>query len=182
MKNQRLYRSAVDTPYGEMVVMATDNGLCLLDFNKPNRKHVMENRLNRWFAGYNTYKVEDTATPVLAAARQWLRDYFRGSFDTLTQPLLDLRGTPFELSVWQALLQIPLGKTVSYQTLAKRLNKPTASRAVGGANGRNPVSLIVPCHRVIGENGTLTGYGGGIDIKKALLLHENTFSDQNPFH
>lgn len=169
MNNQTLYRSTIDTPYGEMVIMATDKGLCVLDFNKPNRKHVLENRLTKWFAGY---EIKDEANPVIDTTKQWLIDYYQKSFHTLTSPPMDLRGTAFELAVWEALLQIPPGETVSYQTLAKRLNKPTASRAVGGANGRNPVSLIVPCHRVIGQNGSLTGYGGGTHIKKKLLLHE----------
>jgi len=170
MTKKKLYRSTIDTPYGEMAVIATDNGLCVLDFNNPNRKHLLENRLKKWFGGY---EITDAANPVIESTRQWLMDYFQDASNTPEPPPLDLRGTAFELSVWEALLHIPSGETVSYQTLAKSLNKPTASRAVGGANGRNPVSLIIPCHRVIGENGTLTGYGGGMDIKKALLVHEN---------
>jgi methylated-DNA-[protein]-cysteine S-methyltransferase len=100
-----------------------------------------------------------------------LEEYFAGSrreFD-LT---LHLEGTPFQRRVWAALREIPYGATLSYGELARRIDKPKASRAVGLANGRNPISILVPCHRVIGTNGSLTGYGGGLDRKRWLLAHE----------
>jgi methylated-DNA-[protein]-cysteine S-methyltransferase len=100
-------------------------------------------------------------------ARQ-LREYFAGERTTFDVPL-KLRGGPFELEVWSELEQIPYGETTSYGEIARRVGKPHASRAVGAANGRNPVAIIVPCHRVIGSNGTLTGYGGGLERKRALL-------------
>jgi methylated-DNA-[protein]-cysteine S-methyltransferase len=103
-----------------------------------------------------------------ASVRAQLAEYFAGTRQQFDLPL-KLGGTPFQQQVWQELLRIPFGETISYAELAKRIGKPTGARAVGHANGRNPVSIIVPCHRVIGANGTLTGYGGGMDKKKWLL-------------
>lgn len=169
MNTLLLNRLVIDTPHGPMVALATDKGLGFLEFDKPNRHELLHVRLNRWFAGYT---IVDAITPVLSQTEQWLAAYFLGHFQLLVPPALDLRGTPFELKVWQALLSIPLGETFSYIQLATLIGNPFASRAVGGANRRNPVALIVPCHRVIGQNNTLVGYGGGLDIKQALLFHE----------
>ncbi|WP_435885842.1 methylated-DNA--[protein]-cysteine S-methyltransferase [Streptomyces lydicus] len=102
-----------------------------------------------------------------------LRAYFRGELTTFDLPLA-LRGTPFQRRVWAALRTIPYGRTMSYGELAARLGVPSAARAVGLANGRNPVGIIVPCHRVVGANGSLTGYGGGLDRKRRLLAFERT--------
>lgn len=106
-----------------------------------------------------------------AAIREQLAEYFAGRRREFTVPL-KLVGTPFQRSVWQELLRIPFGSTISYAELAQRIGQPTASRAVGNANGRNPISILVPCHRVIGANGKLTGYAGGIDRKQWLLEWE----------
>jgi methylated-DNA-[protein]-cysteine S-methyltransferase len=113
--------------------------------------------------------VEDGA-PFTEVGRQ-LDEYFAGERTTFDVEL-DLAGTPFQVEVWHALLDIPFGETISYGELARRIGRPAAVRAVGSANGRNPVSIIVPCHRVIGSNGTLTGYGWGTDNKRWLLDHE----------
>ncbi|NET31522.1 MAG: methylated-DNA--[protein]-cysteine S-methyltransferase [Cyanothece sp. SIO1E1] len=113
----------------------------------------------------------DTTAPFLEAKQQ-LTAYFAGSLTTFELPL-QLQGTPFQQQVWAALKTIPYGITLSYGELAQQIGKPNASRAVGLANGRNPVSIIVPCHRVIGANGKLTGYGGGIERKQWLLNHEH---------
>jgi methylated-DNA-[protein]-cysteine S-methyltransferase len=110
------------------------------------------------------------AAPLAAAARQ-LAEYFDGSRRSFDLPLA-WRGTPFQESVWRALTAIPYGATVSYGELARRVGNPRASRAVGMANNRNPLSIFVPCHRVIGADGSLTGYGGGIERKRWLLAHE----------
>lgn len=110
------------------------------------------------------------AAPLSAAARQ-LMEYFAGSRRCFDLPLAP-RGTPFQLAVWRALLSIPYGETVSYGELAQRLGTPGAARAVGVANGANPLPVIVPCHRVIGADGSLTGFGGGLPIKRALLALE----------
>lgn len=101
-----------------------------------------------------------------------LKEYFSGKRKTFTITLAP-QGTPFQQRVWQALQSIPYGRTLSYGQIAKAIGKPTAARAVGAANGQNPVSIIVPCHRVIGSNGKLVGYGGGLSIKEALLAHES---------
>ncbi|MGX1974516.1 methylated-DNA--[protein]-cysteine S-methyltransferase [Streptomyces kronopolitis] len=108
-----------------------------------------------------------------AAAITQLRAYFRGELTAFDLPLA-LRGTPFQRRVWAALCAIPYGETRSYGQLAEALGIPTAARAVGLANGRNPVGIIVPCHRIVGADGSLTGYGGGLDRKRRLLAFERT--------
>jgi methylated-DNA-[protein]-cysteine S-methyltransferase len=107
-------------------------------------------------------------TPVLAAARAQLDEYFAGARTEFDLPLR-LEGTPWERRVWEALLEIPYGTTTSYGALATRIGAPGSARAVGAANGRNPISIVVPCHRVIGASGALTGYGWGVERKSALL-------------
>lgn len=107
----------------------------------------------------------------LAAYRRQFEEYFAGSRREFTFPL-DLRGTPFQVEVWQALLQIPYGTVKSYSDIATTVNRPAAVRAVGAANGANPIPIAVPCHRVIGKNGTLTGYRGGLTVKVELLRLE----------
>ena len=110
-----------------------------------------------------------------------LKEYFNGERKSFTVDL-DLEGTPFQLKVWHELMNIPYGKTISYLELARRIGEPSALRAVGGANGSNPVSIIIPCHRVIGHDGKLVGYGGGIKRKKWLLEHEHAFSQRDLFY
>jgi methylated-DNA-[protein]-cysteine S-methyltransferase len=101
------------------------------------------------------------------------RDYFRGQLDALDGIPVETGGTPFQRGVWEALRTIPVGTTVSYLEMARRVGAPDAVRAVGAANGANPVAIVLPCHRVIGSNGRLVGYGGGLDRKRWLLAHEN---------
>lgn len=110
--------------------------------------------------------------PVLQRTTAQLNEYFRGEREEFDLPLA-LGGTSFQQRVWSELQQIPYGTTISYGELARRIGQPTASRAVGLANGQNPISIIVPCHRVIGSTGKLTGYGGGLERKKLLLQHES---------
>lgn len=112
--------------------------------------------------------------PVLILAHQQLQEYFSGSRRDFTVPLA-MTGTEFQLAAWHALQTIPYGKTVSYKAIAEQIGRPKAMRAVGMANNRNPIAIIVPCHRVIGANGQLVGYGGGLDMKQWLLEHENTY-------
>jgi methylated-DNA-[protein]-cysteine S-methyltransferase len=114
-------------------------------------------------------------------ARARLRDYFDGDVAALDALALDMQGTAFELRVWRALREIPYGTTESYGALAKRIGRPTAARAVGAANGRNPIMIAVPCHRVIGASGELTGYAGGIPRKRFLLAHEARHRAAEPF-
>jgi len=115
--------------------------------------------------------IEDSNSEVLLQARRQLEEYFEGRRRDFDLPLR-LHGTLFQRRVWNALLEIPYGATWSYGELARRIANPSASRAVGLANGRNPISILVPCHRVIGADGSLTGYGGGLERKRWLLAHE----------
>lgn len=117
-----------------------------------------------------TWKRDDNAKP-FGEARKQLAAYFAGELAEFDLPL-NMIGTEFQKTVWRELLNIPFGVTISYGELASRVGNPSASRAVGAANGRNPISIIVPCHRVIGSNGKLTGYGGGMERKEWLLAHE----------
>jgi methylated-DNA-[protein]-cysteine S-methyltransferase len=144
-----------DSPVGRLLVAADEEGLRYLLF-EAGRSEVKP--LRGWR--------EDAAR--LAEVTRQLRAYFRGAlrqFDLALAP----RGTPFQQRVWRELLTIPYGQTVTYGDLAKRLGNPSASRAVGLANGANPISIVIPCHRVIGSNGKLTGYGGGLRNKEWLL-------------
>ena len=118
-----------------------------------------------------SWKRDDNAKP-FAEARRQMEAYFAGELTEFDLPL-NMIGTEFQKTVWRELLNIPFGVTISYGELAERVGNPSASRAVGAANGRNPISIIVPCHRVIGSNGKLTGYGGGIERKEWLLAHES---------
>ncbi|MHB8055173.1 MAG: methylated-DNA--[protein]-cysteine S-methyltransferase [Candidatus Aminicenantales bacterium] len=113
---------------------------------------------------------------VLAAGARQLGEYFAGKRRVFDLPL-DLNGTPFQREVWGALQKVPFGETTSYGEIARRIGRPAAVRAVGAANGRNPVSIIVPCHRIVGADGRLTGYGGGLWRKEWLLRHERKYAD-----
>lgn len=149
-----------DSPLGTMLLAASDRGLA-----------------GTWFLGQRHGPVEAPGRhvddhPVLAATVRQLRAYFAGERAAFDLPLDLAAGTPFQQSVWQALLAIPAGSTTSYGDLGRLLGRPQAARAVGAAVGRNPVSIVVPCHRVIGTAGALTGYAGGIARKTALLRLE----------
>jgi methylated-DNA-[protein]-cysteine S-methyltransferase len=145
------------SPVGELKLIASDKGLVavLWENDPPHRVKVGE-------------MVEDGRHPVLLEAERQLREYFAGQRKEFSVPL-DMRGTPFQRDVWRALLEIPFGETRSYLDLAKRLGNRNATRAVGAANGRNPLSIVVPCHRVIGSSGKLTGFAGGLEVKARLL-------------
>lgn len=147
------------SPLGTILLAADEEGLTGLWFE--GQRGCPNKRLAR----------PTGEAPALDAARCWLDAYFCGREPDFTPPL-HLTGTPFQLAVWALLRQIPYGRTVSYGELARLLTVRSSARAVGGAVGRNPVSLIVPCHRVIGADGSLTGYAGGIDRKRALLALE----------
>ena len=167
-----------------MLALASDDGLCALEFPRrdgPALHDRLQRRLQRWFP---PHEIVDRETPVLARTRHWLAAYFDGASADVPprdELPLDLRGAPFERRVWAALIEIPAGATASYGAIAAKLRAPGASRAVGAANGANPVSIIVPCHRVIGSSGKLTGYGGGLDRKKWLLDHEARWRNDRLF-
>jgi methylated-DNA-[protein]-cysteine S-methyltransferase len=166
----RLHRATIATPLGDMMALASDTSLCALEFTGPKERHRrLEARLRRWFPAH---AIADEGAPVIARTREWLARYFDGTDADITHFPLEMYGAPFEQRVWQALRQIPPGGTCSYGSIAKALGSINASRAVGMANGANPIAIIVPCHRVIGSNGALTGYGGGLDRKTWLLNHE----------
>ena len=155
-----------DSPVGELTVAARGGRVCLLHFG--GRDVHVDRALTRWYAGE---PISDAADP--AGAVSALRAYFAGDLHAIDSVPVDLNGTPFQQRVWTALRGIPAGRPVSYGSLARTIGAPAAVRAVGAANGANPVAIVVPCHRVIGSNGTLTGYGGGLDRKRWLLQHEH---------
>jgi methylated-DNA-[protein]-cysteine S-methyltransferase len=150
----------VESPIGRILLMSDGSALTGLHTN-------IDNRPQRLGAGW----IEDAESAPLREAARQLHEYFAGSRREFDLPL-NLLGTEFQMRVWRMLTGIGYGETCSYGDLAKRLDSPGASRAVGLANGRNPISIIVPCHRVIGANGSLTGYGGGLERKRWLLAHE----------
>jgi methylated-DNA-[protein]-cysteine S-methyltransferase len=156
----------VDTPIGPLLLIASPRGVRNIEFPRNGRVVMPEVGLPR-----------DAAR--LAEATAQLQAYFAG--DCLTLDFArDAQGTPFQHEVWDALCDIPLGETISYGELARRLERPNASRAVGAANGANPLPIIVPCHRVIGSNGNLTGFGGGLPTKRWLLDHERRHAPRPP--
>jgi methylated-DNA-[protein]-cysteine S-methyltransferase len=165
-----LARATVPTPLGDMLALASDDGLCALEFTGPGRRLTrLDARLQRHFP---PHEIVDRDTRLIRRARTWLEAYFAGISAELGDLPLDMHGAPFETRVWKALTRIPPGATTSYGAIAKALGSAGASRAVGAANGANPIAIIVPCHRVIGATGSLTGYGGGLDRKTWLLDHE----------
>jgi len=155
---------AHQSPIGPLTAAERGGRVCLLHFGADGPE--VDPILERWYPGEPRVR---RALPQVAEA---LRRYFGGDLAALDAVPAELNGTPFQKSVWQALRRIPPGATISYGELARRICQPTSVRAVGAANGANPVAVIVPCHRVIGSNGTLTGYGGGLDRKRWLLAHE----------
>jgi methylated-DNA-[protein]-cysteine S-methyltransferase len=171
-----LSRAVLTTPIGDMLALDSGEGLCALEFTGPEKRLAgLEARLRRWFP---PHEIEDRDTPTILRARAWLDAYFKGeSADADIKGLpLDMRGARFEKRVWEALRQIPPGETTSYGAIAKALGSAGASRAVGAANGANPIAIVVPCHRVIGSSGALTGYGGGLERKTWLLEHERRWA------
>lgn len=155
----------IESPIGPLLIAADERGLCNIEFRQSS--HPVDR--SGWRGGNS---------PFLDATEEQLGEYFAGKrrqFDLALSP----QGTDFQLRVWRALETIPYGQTISYAELARRVGNPKASRAVGLANGRNPLSIIVPCHRVIGADGSLTGYGGGLPIKEFLLRLEGALPAEN---
>lgn len=149
-----------DSPLGAMILAATGRGLAGVWFE--GQRHVPDT--SQW--------PHEPQHPVLRTAVAQLAEYFAGRRTHFDLPLDLQGGTVFQQSVWQALLAIPRGRTTSYATLSRRIGQPLAVRAVGAAVGRNPLSIVVPCHRVVGADGSLTGYAGGLERKSALLQLE----------
>jgi methylated-DNA-[protein]-cysteine S-methyltransferase len=151
--------TVIDSPYGPLTLVADDGVLCGLYMTEQRHRPPEESFGPR----------DDT---LFGDTEEQLEAYFAGELKEFTVPLR-LHGTPFQRTVWSELRKIPYGETRTYGELAEALGNPTASRAVGLANGKNPVGIIVPCHRVVGANGSLTGYGGGLDRKQRLLDFES---------
>jgi O-6-methylguanine DNA methyltransferase len=160
-----------------MLALASDTALVALEFVDPKRATRLDARLRRWC---EPFRVDDGSNGVIEQVRAWLDAYFAGSSADISGVPLDARGGAFERAVWDALRRIPAGATCTYGDIAKEVGSPGASRAVGLANGANPIAIIVPCHRVIGANGTLTGYGGGLDRKAWLINHERRWRNALP--
>lgn len=150
----------IKSPVGELTLIASGKGLVAVLWENDNPRRVRLDDV-----------IEDRQQSVLVETERQLTEYFNGTRKTFSITL-DLRGTQFQKDVWEALRAIPFGETRSYGQIAARVGSPRASRAVGAANGRNPVSIIVPCHRVIGSSGKLTGFAGGVDVKDRLLQFE----------
>ncbi|MCC6319783.1 MAG: methylated-DNA--[protein]-cysteine S-methyltransferase [Gemmatimonadaceae bacterium] len=159
-----LAEQRLTTPLGDMVAIGTGEGLTLLEFADRPMLRTQRERVRTLFGS----EIVEGEFPALPALEAELAEYFSGRRRTFDVPLLPL-GTPFQRSVWQALLTIPPGRTTSYEALAAAVGKPSAPRAVGRANGDNRMAIIIPCHRVVGSDGALTGYGGGLWRKQALL-------------
>jgi methylated-DNA-[protein]-cysteine S-methyltransferase len=158
-----MYYCYLNSPIGDLLLAGDDDGLSLIGFPQGKMRHDPE---PDWIFNEKP----------LAAARQQLEEYFAGNRKEFDLPL-HLSGTEFQVQVLEELQRIPYGKTTSYGDIAKRIGRPRAMRAVGAANGRNPIPIIVPCHRVIGSSGDLTGFGGGLDTKEALLRLEAEHSE-----
>ena len=152
-----LHSKFIDSPVGKLKLIATDRGLAAILWANENPRRVR-------LAG----QTEDAHHAILTKAETQLSQYFAGKRQHFDLPL-DPQGTPFQRAVWDALLAIPFGETRTYGQLAKQLGNPNATRAVGAANGRNPIAIIVPCHRVVGSTGKLTGFAGGLHTKSFLL-------------
>ena len=161
MVTEPVYRTKVDSPIGDVLIEGNDEVITKLG------------RIGDGFDSDEWVRVDRFAA--IKEAAQQLDAYWSGELFDFDLPLAP-GGTPFQNKVWAALRTIPYGKTASYGDIARKIGSPTASRAVGAANGRNPIAIVVPCHRVIGANGTLTGYAGGLDMKRELLAHETRFA------
>jgi len=160
--------TTVASPVGRLKLIASNDGLAaiLWENDRPGRVRLEA-------------AAEDAGHPILRETGRQLREYFAGR-RTVFDLELDFAGTEFQKKVWRALLTIPFGETRTYAQIARQIGRPRAVRAVGAANGRNPISIVAPCHRVIGSNGALTGFAGGLDTKERLLRLERAEGDQLP--
>ena len=163
-----IFHVSMPSPVGPLLLAGDDDGLRRVEFH--SQRHPMA-RAMEWRQGEND---------VLRDARAQLEEYFTGTRREFDLPLAP-RGTEFQLDVWRCLQAIPYGETISYAELARRIDRPSAMRAVGAANGRNPLPIVVPCHRVIGADGSLTGFGGGLPTKRFLLELEGAIETADLF-
>ena len=154
----------LESPVGRITLVAHGGTLCALDFFDP------EGLRERLAARFGAPRYLETDDPAGLTSR--LRAYFAGRLDALDDIPVDPGGTPFQQQVWKALCEIPCGQTRSYRDVANAIGNPKATRAVGAANGRNPIGIVIPCHRVVNADDRLGGYAGGLDNKRWLLAHE----------
>jgi methylated-DNA-[protein]-cysteine S-methyltransferase len=161
---RNVYYSVMDSPVGPLLIAATEKGLRCLQFHRGKLPEPAKSELTK-----DELWIESRAP--LQPYQDQINAYFRGELRDFTCKL-DLVGTEFQKQCWNALLRIPYGKTCSYAEIARQIGRPQAFRAVGQANHDNPIAIIIPCHRVLGANGTLTGYGGGLETKEKLLRLE----------
>ena len=166
----QLFIDRIASPIGTVLIVSDGNALNVLDFGDHEDRMQRLMRLN-----YGECTLTPKRNP--AGLRDRIEAYFERDFSALDDIVVQTGGTPFQKEVWAELRRIPLGTTTSYGELAAKIGRPKSSRAVGMANGSNPVGIVVPCHRVIGASGALTGYGGGIDRKRWLLEHEGAHLD-----
>jgi methylated-DNA-[protein]-cysteine S-methyltransferase len=175
-----LHSTTVTSPVGPLFLAASSLGLVALEFDArlPGQQSIRPNprdvRAENGSEKRQALRIEESASALRAYAQQ-LEEYFAGQRREFSFAL-DLRGTEFQRACWQALLAIPYGETRSYADIARAVGRPQGFRAVGMANHRNPVAIVVPCHRVIASNGTLCGYGGGLDVKRQLLELEGALT------
>jgi methylated-DNA-[protein]-cysteine S-methyltransferase len=160
LQSQRFFFKEIESPVGWLRLFTTETSLAAILWENENPRRVRLGEI-----------VPDDRHPMLLKTERQLKEYFDGQRKRFDLEL-DFAGTPFQQRVWRALLTIPYGETRSYSGIARQIGDPTAIRAVGAANGRNPISIVVPCHRVLGSNGKLTGFAGGLDAKAFLLALE----------
>lgn len=195
--NVSIFQVSIPSPLGNLTAMASHKGLLTLAFETDTSAYPYSKIFNRYpdsgtgdsgnhhrdgkslsnkhFAGDSGVKIVKKTNEILDITRTWVKQYFSKKFIELNPPPLDLEATPFTLACWKALIKIPLGRLKTYGELAQKVGSPLASRAVGLALNQNPIGLIVPCHRVIGANGKLTGFRGGLERKEWLLKHEGVW-------
>ncbi|MDN6280147.1 MAG: methylated-DNA--[protein]-cysteine S-methyltransferase [Psychroflexus sp.] len=174
MNTNTIFINRLTTPLGSMFIYATDKGICLLEFED---KQLLDKEFDNLKKSRKADIISGENEHIKQAEKE-IKEYFGGKRKTFDVKLDIITGTDFQLSVWKSLQDIDYGTTTTYQKQAEKINKPKAIRAMASANGNNRISIIIPCHRVIGKNGQMTGYSGGIERKKWLIAHER--NDVNP--
>lgn len=170
-KKPIIYVNEMETPIGPLTLGCLEEGLCYLAFGSLKEE---EGALKTWAKKHMLHNELERNDPHTLEVIHQLEAYFNGELHSFDVPLV-LKGSAFQVKVWRSLQNIPYGETRTYKEIATAIGNPKSVRAVGGANNKNPISIIVPCHRVIGSTGALVGYGGGLDKKEHLLSHEHTY-------